>query len=411
MKKNRLISIMTILFSIIFSIIFISCDKSSIDDENTITFWHFWSEPNQKTALDSIISVFEEEYDCNVSTTELSWNDGKTKLMAGFNSNTAPDVLELGSDWIAQFSSAGVLANLNKDTFNLKNFVDFSHSPGLWNNNLFAIPWVVDTRVLFVNNGILKKSGLNSNCPSSFNDILNQAELVNNNEGVYLFGVNSSDAHRLYKKVLTFFWTFGGDIFDVNGNPTINSPENVAALEFYLNLSRNGYLETQRQIDAAFTQGKIAYWISGGWLLDKIKNENPKLDYSVCLIPSINGKQGVSFAGGEYLAMNAKSKKQKLAAEFIKFMTDGKNAIEFCKKVTEAGFPADKKYFADPYYKAFPQRMVFASQLNNAKMTPVYPKWLEVEEIIEYAVSKALYGEMGAKGALDMAQEKVLSIK
>lgn len=387
-----------------------NCNKKTSLD-NTITFWHFWSEPYQKQVLDSIIKVFEKENNCLVEVTELSWNDGKTKLMAAFNSNTAPDVLELGSDWVAQFSSAGVLAALNSDSMEFNKFLDYTKPSGMWNGSIYAIPWIVDTRVLFVNNDILKKVGIEPQCPQSFEQILSYAEKVNTIDGVYLFGANTSDAHRLYKKILTFFWTFGGDILDSNGNFVLNSPQNVAALDFYVRLSQNGFLETQRQIDAAFAQGKIAYWISGAWLIEKIKNENPNLNYSVCLIPSIQGNTGISFAGGEYLSINAKSQKQNLAKKFVKFLTDGKNSLEFCKKIYEAGFPADKNYYKDPFYLNHPQRLLFANQLENARMTPVHPRWLDIEEIVEFAATKAIYGELTPQSALNMAQEKVLLLK
>lgn len=403
----RYVSLILIISTITIST---NCNRK-VGNENTIRFWHFWSEPYQRTVLDSIVKTFESEYNCKVEVTELSWNDGKTKLMAAFNSNTAPDVLELGSDWVAQFSSAGVLAELNHDSIEFGKFIEYSKKPCYWNNSIYAIPWIVDTRVLFVNNDLLKKAGLTAKCPNSFEEILEQASKINSLENSYLFGANTSDAHRLYKKILTFFWTNGGDILDSAGNFVLNSPQNIAALDFYVQLCRNGYLETQRQIDAAFSQGKVAYWISGGWLIEKIKNENPMLDFQVCLIPSIKGRAGISFAGGEYLAINAKTSKQELAKKFLKFMTDGKNSIEFCKRINEAGFPADRNYYKDPYFSKNPHRLLFSTQLEFAKMTPVHPKWLDIEEIIEFAATKVIYGEMGAQSALNMAQEKVLMLK
>ena len=37
-------------------------------------------------------------------------------------------------------------------------------------------------------------------------------------------------------------------------------------------------------------------------------------------------------------------------------------------------------------------------------MTPVHPKWLDIEALIENAVSEALYGNKTPKQALDDAQ-------
>src|SRR5688500_19043254 len=91
-----------------------SKDQGAAGEKRVLTFWTFMSEPPQKAALAEQIAAFEKAHpDVKVEVTDLSYNDGKTKLLAAFNSQTAPDVLELGSDWVAQFSSSEVLADLS----------------------------------------------------------------------------------------------------------------------------------------------------------------------------------------------------------------------------------------------------------------------------------------------------------
>lgn len=398
-------------FLILLTIINInSCSNNKSSDESTITFWHFWSEPYQRKVIDSIVSEFEKANNCNVEITELSWNDGKTKLFAAFNSGTAPDVLELGSDWVAQFSSSAVLHKLNPDSMEFSKYIDYSQAPSLWNEQLYAIPWIVDTRVLFYNKQILDKADIIPEPPKSFNEILANAPKINSLENIYAFGALGSDAHRLYKNIVIFFWSNGGDLFDSTGNIILNSAANIQALDLYVQLAQNGFIETQKQMDNAFAQGKIAYYISGAWLLDQIQRENPSLNFGITPIPSIGTHQGVSFAGGEYISISAKTKNYELSKKFVKYLTDGKNAIEFCKKINEAGFPADMNFYKDQFFQNHPYKKVFAEQLNYAKMTPVDPKWLDIEAILENAAVKALYGEQTPKEALDEAQMRVSGI-
>src|SRR5690348_3950491 len=99
--------ILSIALAGIICVLFFSCSKEKNDPSGaaTITFWNFWSEPSQQTSLQTLVAAFEQQHPgIKVNLTALSWNDGKTKLFAAFNSGTAPDVLELGSDWAAQFS-------------------------------------------------------------------------------------------------------------------------------------------------------------------------------------------------------------------------------------------------------------------------------------------------------------------
>jgi ABC-type glycerol-3-phosphate transport system substrate-binding protein len=119
---------------------------------------------------------------------------------------------------------------------------------------------------------------------------------------------------------------------------------------------------------------------------------------------------GESFAGGEYLAVTAKTSNRQRAREFVQFMTQGENAIRMCAKIPEAGFPADKRFFADSSLMKDPVKAVFARQLEFARMTPVHPRWLDLEAVIEKATVRVLLGELTAKEALDEAQDEALII-
>ncbi|NLO18792.1 MAG: extracellular solute-binding protein [Ignavibacteria bacterium] len=408
--KNYLIA------AIVISLIAISCSRKEADT-NEISFWHFQSEPNQKKVLMELIAEFEKEFNCTVKTTELSWNDGKTKLFAAFNSNSAPDIIELGSDWVAQFSSTkskngSILLPLDSNEFDIKQFVDFSHAPCFWKGTQYAQPWTVDTRVLFYNKDLLKKAKNSDEAPKTIDEMIELSAAINNNEqGIYGFGANGSDPHRLYKKILYFIWTYGGGVFDDSGAPILFSKENIKALEIYKELSNYGLIETQRQLDSYFVQGKIAFWLSGAWLIDKISRENPNLNYGIALVPSTDQSAvGISFAGGEYLAINAKTKKADLSKKFIKFLSKGENTLKYCEKVREAGFPADKEFYNHESYKSIKFKSIFAEQLNYSKMTPVVPNWLDIEELIENAVVEVLLAKKSPYEALLEAQEQIKQI-
>jgi len=315
---------------------------------------------------------------------------------------------------VAQFSSSNVLVDITPQFIaDTSRFVPFSLAPSFWKGKMYCVPWVVDTRVLFYNKTLMKRAGLDTAAPPATWDELNaDCEKISSlGDDVFGFGANAADAHRLYKKILPFFWANGGDVLSADGKTcTINSPENIEALDEYLRLTRCGMMETQKQLDAQFAQGKIGFWISGGWLIDKIKNDNPALDYGLELMPApaAHKDSHLSFAGGEYLAIAASAKGDKDSAEaFIRFLSDGGNTIEFCKQVTEAGYPADKKYFDNPYFTSDPRRKVFTEQLQYSKLTPVHPKWLDMEKIIEDEVVEAMYGNKSSAEALNEAQQNI----
>ncbi len=395
---KKIISIF-LLFSFI---AFWGCSKS----EEKIKFWHFWSEPKQAKVIREIIEKFEQTYNCKVEVTELSWNDGKTKLILAFNSRTAPDVLELGSDWVAQFSSAEVLDTLDPTEFQVNKYFEYSLESGKFNGKLYAVPWILGTRVLFCNLDLMMRSGVNR-VPKTLNELLDYSRKVNDSGLGYGFGANGSDPHRLYKKILPLIWTFSGEILDSNGNILIYNPAAIKAFDYYFNLSRAGVIETQKQIDLLFVQGKVAFCFSGEWLLDLINQSNSGLHFVTSTMPGTNDSIGISFAGGEYLAVNSKSKKKDLAKLLVKFLLSKGNVLKLCREIPSAGFPADTTIFKHPSLITNPHKLTFVQQLKYSKMTPVHRRWIEIEPIIENALVEVLMQKKGTQQALKDAQKEI----
>jgi multiple sugar transport system substrate-binding protein len=379
----------------------ISCNKSENIISEHITFWHFWSEPYQAKVIDSLVNEFEKQTKIKVEISQLSWNNGKSKLIAAFNSGNPPDVLELGSDWVAQFSGSNVLAKFESSS--LDNFTDFSKSPSYWENQVYALPWIVDTRVIFVNLELLNQANI-TELPNTFEEMLEMSKKITDKEKeVYGISVNGPDKNRLYKKAMTYIWSSNGEWV----LPEIDSKENIYALQLYKLSSNYGIVENQRNLDRMFLQGNIGFHISGAWLLNMLEKENPNLKYKLMLIPDTKIGKGTSFAGGEYLAVSKSSNKLENAQKFVKWLTNGKNTLEFCKKIPEGGFPADKNYFADSYFLTNPKKMIFAEQLKNSKMTPVHPKWLEIQDILEETYERVIYDYNTPKSALELAKRKM----
>ncbi|HMU63570.1 MAG TPA: extracellular solute-binding protein, partial [Nitrosomonas sp.] len=176
------------------AIIFASCGESSDDGaagKTTISFWHFQSEPGQKKALEGRIAEFEKANpDVHVELQDLTWKQGREKLMAAFSSGQAPDVVELGSDWVAQYSAAGVLADqaaMKGDS--LGRFADYLTAPGKWKDGVYAWPWTADTRVLFVNTELLAGAGMDTTVVDTlWSDVLVKAERLLKPPTVFGFG-------------------------------------------------------------------------------------------------------------------------------------------------------------------------------------------------------------------------------
>ncbi len=363
--------------------------------------------------MDSLIAGFHRAYpNIPVQTSELSWADGKMKLMAGFNSQTAPDVLELGSDWVAQFSSSGVLQELDSDSAILPRFQNapkYALPPGQWHGHYYAVPWLLDTRVIFINDDLLSQTTASTTPKDSaawnWQTMQSWAKQINKAHSGEGIGVNGPDEHRLYKKFLPYVWSNGGELFDSAGHPTMDEPQNVEALRYYVDQQHYGTMETQKNLDDAFVRGNLGIWFSGSWLLPKLVHA--PFHWHTVPFPGNDGHPGESFAGGEYLAINAGSAMKREAELFLAYITRPDNELAFARDVNE--YPADVRSQSDPFYLHRREGNVFTAQLAHAKMTPVIPQWLDLESIIEDEVSKALYNVETPEQAMRSMQRRAVA--
>ena len=221
-------------------------------------------------------------------------------------------------------------------------------------------------------------------------------------EDYFGFGCNSAEKHRLYKKYLPFLWSNGGRILSPDGKSCeLDSQNAIEALEFYLSLCDCGAIESQRRLEEYFIDGKLGFIISGGWLLNKLARSDPDFEYKLVPIMKTDGGTGTSFFGGEYIAVNAKSKNLETAKRLAEFVVKKENSQALCKA---AGFgfpPYPGLEIEDPIKK------VLAFQLENSRSSPATPLWVYIEQDIEDAIEAAMYGHGSAEEILIKATKTI----
>ncbi|KAA3633910.1 MAG: extracellular solute-binding protein [Calditrichaeota bacterium] len=398
--------------TIVVTTIFIILSTSAFA-KTTLSWWQFWTDPNIKPVIEEMVSEFEKQNpDIDVELTDLTWANGHEKIVIAFASGTGPDIVELGSDWIAEFAVNGHLYDITSDISSTKSeYAGWGMST--YNDKIYAKPWFLGTRVVFANRALLNKAGYDSTfAPVTFTQFKEAVYKIDSlDKNIYGFGSNTAEKHRLYKKFLPFFWSYGATIFDdENRLCLVASDFAIKALQFYKDIHDScGYVDTQRGIEDAFLDGKIGLIISGDWLLKRIENENRKFNLVSSLIPG-EKYPGRSFLGGEFLAINKASDKKEAAVKFIDFITSPDNQVKFCKANRSAN-PSSKTACQDPYFASNVHLQTFIKQMNLAKHPPVDPDWVFIEEAIEKAVEEALFGDGLPATAMLEARYKIEEIK
>ena len=102
--------------------------------------------------------------------------------------------------------------------------------------SLYALPYVGNSQLFFIVKIFLRKYSLEA--PVTWDDVLAAAKTIHEKEtkganGSKVYGyVMRAPRNAAVADFMPIFWAFGGEMFDANGKPTVNSPEGIAALGF-----------------------------------------------------------------------------------------------------------------------------------------------------------------------------------
>ncbi len=192
---------------------------------------------------------------------------------------------------------------------------------------LFGIPIVTERQALYYRADLFEAAGIA--VPQTLEELEAAAAALhdpaNNMFGIVLRGQRAAAVTQFS----SFLYSFGGDWIDADGNSGLDSPEALAAYEFYGGLLRNyGPPGTSNmswpQAIAIFQQGQAAMYLDADILFTNVVDPNASLVVdSVAFAPFPEGPAGRRpYAVTAWaLGMNASSPNQDAAWEFIRWAT------------------------------------------------------------------------------------------
>jgi multiple sugar transport system substrate-binding protein len=379
-----------------------------------VVFWQSWPEP----VVRPIVDQFEREHPgVRVRVERIAGPGARERIAAAIDSGRVPDLCEMGSTWMPQMLATGRLADWSAGTADLR--------PRLrgWalcsvGDAVYGIPWMLGTRALFVNTGLLARAGVDTtHLPETWEELRAAAEAVQRRgAGAHGFGVQAGEREVLFKKFMPFAWGNGGRILsDDLTTAVFDSPENRAALTFYLGLREVGVIGTQVELDRRFADGQLAFVVSGAWLLNALSRDAPGMRFAVTLVPrpAVDRGTNASFAGGEVLVSFAGSHNKEQALELARFLARAENAEALAARVRSVQ-PAATSADTSAFYRARPFESVLVRQFEYAYFPPNHPHWREMEAAIEDAVDRALRDRRpaaeAAAAAISEAQQRLAEL-
>jgi multiple sugar transport system substrate-binding protein len=367
------------------------------------------AEPISDFIRDSIIPEFTKETGIIVEMDTTDYAKLHDKQVLELISGKY-DVYQVDQMWITKYVKNGWLADLGKYVekyeIPIDNYYDSLLNICRGEGKLAVLPLSAIPVNFYYNKTMLSKEGLSA--PDTWDDVLKNAKALtkdldgDGNIDQWGIGIRGERGNPITWTFLPIFWSYGAEIFNEKMEPVYNSPEAVAALDFFKELNQYsppGWHSAQ-DVAALMQQGKSAQMalmaVYNGSMDDpaqsKVVNEIEFLD-----MPKGPTGNRISILGLWTIGIAEKSKNKDAAVQFLKYLSE----IDVAKKMAFSGTvsPTMPKVFEDPeaprYYS------IMGSVLNYVKAPPLIPEAEEWFNSFGTALQEALSGEKTSQQALD----------
>ena len=194
------------------------------------------------------------------------WDQTQQQLVLRYQSRQAPDIAQIDVNWLYTFAALDALVDLNTviGADRLAELMD----PGLLalgqvNGRQLAIPWTTASIGLVANPKILEKAGVTSP-PETVDEFVAALEAIKATQpDVIPYAISTKNNATISGDFQAWLWTFGGRIFDADGNVVVNSPATVQALRWLKDLLDRGLIA--RDVDrfdarTMFAQQRVGFY-------------------------------------------------------------------------------------------------------------------------------------------------------
>jgi ABC-type glycerol-3-phosphate transport system substrate-binding protein len=383
----------------------LSLAASAVAAPVKIAFWH--SMEGVKDVVAGYAKDFNASQDAYevVPTSAGNYRETPAKLQAAIKAGTAPVLFQAEFTYFNKLVGDGQLANLDKyesglDAGFVKDFYPAVWKAGEVGGVRYGLPWNVSTPVLFYNAKALRQAG--AGVPKSWTELEATSNRLKSGRRPYL---TIADAWTFEALVSTR----GGRLV-VNGRPTFDSPEAVAALDQLARMVKGGSAQARTLSEAVgaafdFTRGQnlmVAASIANWTDFQKL----PFLELGaaqfpcekVCTVPIGGANLGI--------VKGSSAQEQAGALAFWRFLMEPARLADWVKATAYVTPRRSVQANLDGYYAKNPYRKAAYDQMDDTTPRPTAPDYYTWQKYLEDAIHKASTGQMTAAAALQEAQRK-----
>jgi ABC-type glycerol-3-phosphate transport system substrate-binding protein len=343
-----------------------------------------------------------------VNTQYVSWTHVDEKLTISFAGGVAPDVFQVGAEYVGGLAYRGMAEPLDDRIANWGEADDYF--PASWNTcvyqgTVYGLPYLSAPRVLVYRKDLLRRAGFDRP-PDTWEELAEVAQRLTVKQGPVweMAGLNLPVSWQVF---VEFLWENGGQVFNEEGTRSLlDSPEAAEALQFYADLY-NAYevCPTAGMPQAGgsipvFASERAAMEIMNQFAIYNVKKYAPELLDEVGIAPTPRRRDRVISVYTDWLAMSPQSKRKDLAWELMIFLMEPENLAAYNATLFFVP-PRRSAVEAADFMKETPQLQTFVDLMDEyGRSLPAIPEWFEIRTGLQRAVESAVYQTKTPKEAL-----------
>lgn len=286
---------------------------------------------------EAVAANFEAEYGVSVTVEEVGLG-AIDKIALSGPAGTGADIFMSPHDSFQHGVFSGLFLELDATIAdNLKQRVnDVGIKTVTYEDKLYGVPVSLETSCLFYNKDIVGDQPA-----ATLEEIIDKAKEYNDpDNNIFYFLMTIGDGYKIYPMLSAYGFSLFGKDGNEDNNPGFDTDEFEKGLELVsslkeimpvtaIDLGNVSFLKTQ------FTEGKVAYEISGPWDITTFKNSG--VNFGVTVLPTFNGNALTPFAGVQNAHVSAYTKYPKAAQLFAQYLVSDESAgimYEKANKIT-----------------------------------------------------------------------------
>uniref|UniRef100_A0A7C1JSC6 ABC transporter substrate-binding protein n=1 Tax=Caldilinea aerophila TaxID=133453 RepID=A0A7C1JSC6_9CHLR len=337
--------------------------------------------------------------------------DYDTKLQTSLAGGAPPDIFYVDSFRLPDLAAANALLPIGDQMTDVDDFYPSLREAFTVDGVFYCPPKDFSTLALEYNTDLFDAAGLAYPTPDwTWDDLRAAAEaLTDKDAGVVGFAINPD-----FARWIAFLYQAGGEVATPDFSAmTLNSPEALTAMEFYVGLVRDGFAAPASDLDSgwpgeAFGKARAAMTMEGNWIVPYLKDQFPDLKYGVTELPAgPAGKATMAFTVCYGVAANGRN--TEAATKVVDYLTGPVGM----KAWTDLGLAMPtRQSLREGWLAMYPELEPFLNGAEYARKWQFRPGFADVLDTINSGLQEAFSGLKTPQQVLDEAQsvgEQVLA--